>query len=156
MCVCVCVCVQKKVEDDDSEKYSEKYSGAVLIDGSSILSRRDVRYTHTQTNSLYLYSFLPLTLPPPPPPPPAQSDCIDMNQLKYWVELLPTDNITFLVDCHHSHVVSYGKQRLVSGLQWYTVVHNGLQWYTVVQSGLWWYIIVLLCHLSLIILAIRG
>ena len=38
------------------------------------------------------------------------------------MELLPTDYVTFLIDCHHSHVVSYGKQRLVSGPLWSTVV----------------------------------
>jgi hypothetical protein len=64
----------------------DKYNGAVLTDGASILSRR-------------------------------KSDCIDMTDLKYWVELLPTDYITFLVDCHQSHVVSFGKQRLPSEVE---------------------------------------
>ena len=68
-----------------------------------------------------------------------------MNHLKHWVELLPTDYVTFLIDCHHSHVVHFGKQRLVSGTQWSSMVHygkqrlvGGTQWSSMVHYGKKW------------------
>ena len=51
-----------------------------------------------------------------PPPPSQQLDCLRAQDLHHWVELLPTDYVTFLIDCHQSHVVAYGKLKQVGGV----------------------------------------
>ena len=115
-----------------------------MTDGASVLSRRKV----CPPNSHTLTPSHPHTLTHP------QCDCIDMSDLKLWVELLPTDYVTFLIDCHHSHVVSYGKQRLVSGPLWslpnrplhltycYIITRKRYFVYSSKQFGLIWSILV--------------
>ncbi len=91
-------------EQDRDPMRHDSYQGAVLIHGSSELSRKRL-------------------------------DCLRAQDLCHWVEQLPTEYITFLIDCHLSHVVRFGKNeepreveimedswRLLTSLQSSTVV----------------------------------
>ena len=43
-----------------------------------------------------------------------QLECIRTQDLRHWVEFLPTPYVTFLIDTHQSHIAAFGKQKQVT------------------------------------------